>query len=93
MNLSEAVEFAAEHLPEGWRISVQVEYGAAWVVLRDDYGMSRDELADDCETTLAETVVKAVKIARRLHAEEYGKGNDESQNENLQHLRLIPTAR
>jgi len=75
VDLNEAIEHAAEHLPEGWRISVEVERGAGWVALWDECGImdrARDELERDCETSLADTVEKAVKIAQRLHAEEYG---------------------
>lgn len=41
--MNELLEFAAEHLPAGYRIEIGVEQGAAWANLLDD---ADDEVAE-----------------------------------------------
>lgn len=59
--LDDAVEYAAEHLPEGWYVEIYVESGSAWIRLENDAGDGHD--VDTSELSLADSVVKAVHIA------------------------------
>lgn len=61
MNLEQALEHAAEHLPDGWQIKIEVEKGAGWVTaIRPDeteVGMS------DAEDDFSDQVVNAIRLA------------------------------
>lgn len=62
MTLSEAIEKAAKELPEGYRVSLTVERGSAWVRVEFPDGI---EIDIEIQDSLAEAVEKAIEIARK----------------------------
>lgn len=61
MNLEQLIERAAELLPAGWSIRIEVENGAAWVeAIRPDESTVH---MDDGETDLVEMVNAAINLA------------------------------
>ena len=69
MTLDQAVEYAAEHLPEGWKIEICVEKGAGWCDLYDPEGDFRSTPDYDSETKLGDQVREIVGIAKVLDKE------------------------
>lgn len=61
VNLDQALEHAAEHLPQGWTIHVSVENGAGWVRAERPDG-TMVEMHED-ETDFVEQVSNAVRLA------------------------------
>lgn len=59
--LHDAVERAAEQLPEGWQIDIQIELDGASVYLFDEYGDSHDYPVGDGH--LAGEVLDALEYA------------------------------
>ncbi len=61
MNLEQAIDHAAEHLPDGWEIRISIERGAGYAeAIRPDFsevGMDTGDL------DLAEQVLEAVRLA------------------------------
>lgn len=62
MNLEQAVEYAAEKLPDGWSIRIEVENGASWVEANRPDG--RTIQIDVGDSDLVEQVIAAVNVAR-----------------------------
>jgi len=61
MTLEQAIEHAAEYLPEDWSITLQVERGAGWVeVIRPD---KSTVLMDDGEYDLVDQVANGCRLA------------------------------
>ena len=61
MNLEQSIEHAAEYLPEGWTIILQIERSAGWVeVIRPD---KSTVLMDDGECDLVDQVVNGCRLA------------------------------
>jgi len=63
MTLEEAINKAAEELPEGWMISVYVERGAAWVILEDEEGLELGAGPIDCDESLIDCVLRLIDEA------------------------------
>lgn len=61
MTLDAAVEYAAEHLPDGWCVEIYVESGSAWIRLEDEDGEGRQ--VETSDLSLADSVVRAVRVA------------------------------
>jgi hypothetical protein len=61
MTLEQAIEHAAEHLPDGWVVRLEAEHNSAWVeAIRPD---GSKVMMGDGETDLAEQVRDVVKLA------------------------------
>ena len=58
--LSEAMEFACEHLPLGWAIEIYMESGWWSIELRDADG---DVVDFDSELTVTQQIIEAVNTA------------------------------
>ena len=63
MTLEEAIEHAAEQLPDGFNIELQVEAGAAVVKLNTPDGVSFHDFG---QQSLADEVVEAVTYAIKI---------------------------
>jgi hypothetical protein len=61
MNLEQMIECAAMTLPEGWRVRIEVEHGAAWVKAVKPDGTDVD--IDSDEHDLAGHVRLAIGLA------------------------------
>ena len=67
MNIDEAIEHAAEHLPERMRIALVVEKGSASVELwggGEGVGIDLEEAGVSIDLSFAEQIIAAVEIAR-----------------------------
>lgn len=67
--MKEEIEYAAEHLPENWQLSLCVEYGSAYVELHDHVAFIDSELYCSVDDTLEEQIRKAVDYAKRIEEE------------------------
>ncbi len=63
MTLEQAINYAAQHLPGNWIISLHVERGAGWVTVARPDGFDH-KLQFNTEQTLADQVLSAVKYSR-----------------------------
>ena len=63
-DIGNAIEDAAEHLPDGWNLSVDVEHKAAVVLLWDDDGDQVDCTEYQSDFGLADEIRNAVALAR-----------------------------
>lgn len=66
-SLDDAIEYAAQHLPEGWNVYVCVEKDAGWVELMNPMTELIDVDRDD--QPLVAQVYGAVAVARQLDPE------------------------
>lgn len=67
--MKEEIEYAAEHLPENWQLSLCMEYGSAYVELYNHAAFIDSELYCSVDDTLEEQIRKAVDYAKRIEEE------------------------
>lgn len=68
LTIDQAIEEAAESLPDGCVIEINVENGAAWLNMYGPNGSDID-LPECVDSTLAEQVQEAMHYAQRLASE------------------------
>lgn len=67
--MKKEIEYAAEHLPENWQLSLCMEYGSAYVELHDHATYIDSELYCSVDDTLEEQIRKAVNYAKGIEEE------------------------
>lgn len=68
MKIEDAIEYAAQHLPERMTLSIEIEKDSAWLDLCDiaeGVNIDLQEAGVCMDLSLADQIVAAVDIARR----------------------------
>jgi len=65
-NTDEAINYAANHLPYGWVLSIDIEKGYGCFVVYDESGEGRLKLDFDREWTTQERIVEIVEKALEM---------------------------
>jgi hypothetical protein len=60
---SDSCQHACKSLPDGWRVSIQLENCSGWVDLFNPEGDLRDTGPVDCDESIPECVRRLVKAA------------------------------
>jgi hypothetical protein len=62
--LGEALDAAAQHLPEGWQIHITVEQGAGWAKLYNAEGTRVDDF-DNTDLDLRGSILRGIRLAQK----------------------------
>lgn len=80
MGIGRAIDIAAGSLPDGWNIRIDVERGAAVVLLSDPEG-NEEAMDVDADNRIAAEIVDAVRLARKRETQQRATAGAEKESD------------